>query len=130
MVVHDRDPIHQLIIRTHQLTVVIATPLSNTVGSVKQDVLSALRQFSDEESFTGVPKVATVNDFEICRYNMTAKKYVILATSGASAATTVKDAGLKAWEKMFLRFRDSTGNLTDVQVRLPPLLEDEGDESQ
>lgn len=44
-----------------------------------------------------------MNDFEICRYSMIGKKYEILSMSDPNK--TVKDAGLKAWEKLFLRFR-------------------------
>ncbi|KAG9016140.1 hypothetical protein FRB93_011614 [Tulasnella sp. JGI-2019a] len=119
--------VQQALVKTHRLTIVLATPLSSTLGQLKENIVSALQQFEDEESAAGVPRVSDAGDFEVCRLNVTTKKYSIISTSGANAKTTIKDAGLKAWEKLFLRFKDEEGNLAEVEVDIPPLLDEDED---
>ncbi|KAG8880191.1 hypothetical protein FRB97_001022, partial [Tulasnella sp. 331] len=98
--------VQQALVKTHRLTIVVATPLASTLGQLKENIVSALNQFEDEENAAGVPKVSDVGDFEVCRLNVSTNKYIIISTSGANAKTTIKDAGLKGWEKLFLRFKD------------------------
>jgi len=50
-----------------------------------------------------------VDDFEINRYSSQTSQYVLLDTSEEAANTTVKDAGLKGWEKLFLQFKTHSG---------------------
>lgn len=118
----EKDPTYQLLVKTHRLTVVIGVPVSTELHKVKEEILSALNQFEDDEP--DVPKVSSTGDFEICRRNNTTQKYELVPTAGESGNKTVKEVGLKAWERLFLRFRDGSG-LSDVQVELPPLVEDE-----
>jgi len=117
--------VQQALVKTHKLTIVIATPLSSTLGQLKDNVFSAMKQFEEDESAAGVPRVSSVDDFEICRLNVSTNKYSIMSTSGEAAKTTIKDSGLKAWEKLFLRFKDEEGILSEVQVDLPPLQDDD-----
>ncbi|KAG8906480.1 hypothetical protein FRB99_006795 [Tulasnella sp. 403] len=108
----------QLFVKTHKTTIVIATLVSNTIGNVKQDVFSALQQFEGHDE--NIPAITGLGEFEICRTRETGK-FVIISTSGDAAHTTVKDVGLKAWERLFLRFRDANGNLEEVKVDIPPM---------
>lgn len=50
--------VQQALVKTHRLTIVLATPLASTLGQLKENVVSALNQFEDEESAAGVPKVS------------------------------------------------------------------------
>jgi hypothetical protein len=36
---------------------------------------------------------------------------VLLATSEKAAKTTIKDAGLRGWEKLFLQFKNQDGKV-------------------
>jgi len=113
----DRDLTYQLLIKTHKTTVVVASKLSNKIGNIKEDVLSALQQFQDDQE--DIPKVSKASDFELCRRNPTTESYDVLDDT----ERTVKETGIIAWEKLFIRFHDGHGQLQPVQVDIPPTLE-------
>lgn len=86
-------------------------------------------------------QVNSVDDFEICRRNDS--KYEVLSASGTAGKKTIRELGIKAWERLYLRFRNEEGNaavvpsgttagltipkgeLGDIVVSHPPMQQDE-----
>ena len=108
-------------LKTHKLTVLLSASLSDTIGAVKQDALSALKapvlhapnpyaevaMNVDESTESTIPEVTSVKDFELCRAvkerGRPTGKYELLDED-----TQVRNC-LTNREPLFVRFRDSDG---------------------
>lgn len=104
----------QLIIKTHTLALIILTPITATLPSIKADVLSALQQFSVENEESGIPVPSSENDFELYwrqeiitgtgRNTVTKEEFIPLDEN-----KTIKQQGLLTWSTVYVRFRDESG---------------------
>jgi len=95
----------------------------STLKDVKSDALSALSQYSSVQS--DLPGISSIDDFELCR------KEVQSAPRGAPAKYTlledgtIKQLGLNNWEILYVRYKDASGELLEVDVTEPSLEEEE-----
>ncbi|KAI0732870.1 hypothetical protein C8Q72DRAFT_70337 [Fomitopsis betulina] len=128
-------------LKTHKLTVLLSASLSDKISSIKQDALSALKapvlhapnpQAESAMSVDGpaeptIPKVTSVKDFELCRAikerGRPTGKYELLEDD-----MQVRSC-LTNWETLFVRFRNSDGDLLPVQVTIAPLLDEQDEEA-
>jgi hypothetical protein len=101
---------YQLLVKTHKLTIFLTALPSDTVASLKKEVLSALT--SGVNKVDEVPRVTREEDFEISRMTKEKAKqlqtrpppeYVPLDTS------LVVKTHLSNWEVLFLQFRNELG---------------------
>ncbi|EPS92897.1 hypothetical protein FOMPIDRAFT_1154343, partial [Fomitopsis schrenkii] len=127
-------------LKTHKLTVFLSASLSDKISTVKQDALSALKapvlhapsphaEFAmsvDGSADPTVPKVTSVKDFELCRAvkerGRPTGKYELLDDN-----MQVRSC-LTNWETLYVRFRDSDGDLLPVQATIAPLLDEQEEE--
>jgi len=117
---HKQPPkVFQLLAKTHKLTIFLNAPHPTTIAALKTQALAALSQFSDEDD---VPKASTIDDFEFCRATKSQGK--IVAFDVLETKSTVRDT-LNNWEVIYLRFRNESGKLQDVQVDELPSIDDE-----
>jgi len=115
--------VYQIAMKTHKLSIMATVSPATTIASLKEEALSAL--VSDVNQVPDVPKVTTVDDFELCRAIKDKGKltgdYEILDVS-----KQVKESKLSSWEALFIQFRDpSSGNLLPVTFTLPDFLDED-----
>ena len=55
-------------------------------------------------------QVTSTDEFELCRRNVSSDTYIVIDET----ERTIKEVGIKPWEKLFVRFRDATGEETFV----------------
>ncbi|PCH40990.1 hypothetical protein WOLCODRAFT_137118 [Wolfiporia cocos MD-104 SS10] len=81
----------------------------------------------DDEAWT-VPRVAGLDDFELCRSvkerGRPTGRYELLDSS-AVVKTSVAN-----WEHIFVQFRDTDGELLPVKVLVAPVQDEEDDEAE
>ncbi|KAK0491523.1 hypothetical protein IW261DRAFT_1438192 [Armillaria novae-zelandiae] len=116
--------VYQLLLRSHKMTIFLTRMPTSTVQEIKEEALSA---FLSDVNLNDVPKVAGVNDFEICKLLRgrdavgPIPQYEILDHSKA-----IKDCGILNWEILYFQFRDeATGDLQPVMFTQPPTFEEE-----
>lgn len=118
----------QLIIKAHRTAIFIQLPLTSTLPDIKSSTLSALQQFSSGNPGTGlsdIPVVSKEDEFEVCRLDAGGTRYVEL-----DGVKTMKEQRIGAWSVLYLRFRDESGTLLDVNVTEPNIDDDEEPGSQ
>ncbi|GLB34211.1 hypothetical protein LshimejAT787_0110950 [Lyophyllum shimeji] len=117
--------IHQIQMRTHQLSIMLTVPPSTTIESLKAEALSALTSPVLGDEHADIPKVETDNDFELCRAVKARGKptgeYEVLETF-----REIREYSLAAYDSLYLQFRDSSGNLLPVTVTTPSVGDEEG----
>ncbi|KAJ8087141.1 hypothetical protein PM082_005969 [Marasmius tenuissimus] len=122
--------IYQLLVRTQKLTIFVTAQPTDTIASVKEEVLSALSSDANQKADMEdpVPSVQTVDDFELSKpirgkdRNAPPSGYELLKST-----TKIKDAKLVGWETLYIQFRDPSGELVPVEAVDPPI-EDDDDE--
>jgi hypothetical protein len=74
-----------------------------------------------------VPRVESVNDFEICRAKRDKGKSAGLPEQPEYEVLrgVVKDARLVNWEVLFLQFLDENGNALPIESTVPSLYEED-----
>ncbi|KAK7470118.1 hypothetical protein VKT23_001559 [Stygiomarasmius scandens] len=109
--------VYQILLRTHKLTIFFTLPPATTIASLKEEALSALT--SDVNQVEDVPKVSTVDEFEICRKSK-ASGYERLDND-----RELRESKISNWEVLYLQFRDESGKLLPVDVTEPSIDDDE-----
>ncbi|KIM35164.1 hypothetical protein M413DRAFT_449873 [Hebeloma cylindrosporum] len=125
---------HHIHVKSHKLSILLSGfPPATSIGELKAETLSALKSDVAPDALDVMAMeppeidVETEQDFELCRA-VKDKGKPTGAFEVLNAASTIRDAGLSAWEVLFLQFRDrATGDLLPITYTLPPLY-DEGDE--
>jgi len=131
-------------LKTHKFTAFLTANLSDTIDTVKEEALTALKSEvlyapnphaemgmpvdEDEEAQWTVPKVGKLIDFELCRAikerGRPTGNYEVL-----EGDALVRNA-LVNWEAVFVQFRDDNGELLPVRVSLPSILDEEDEEAE
>jgi len=121
--------VHQLLIRTHKLTIFLTLPTRTTIAQVKEEALSALSSdvYQAHAEIDGTPVVASVDDFELCQANDrnrrstgTGPTYEVLETCRA-----LRDYGFTSWETLFFQFKSDDGELLPVTATIPSVDDDD-----
>ncbi|KAH9948758.1 hypothetical protein B0H21DRAFT_212351 [Amylocystis lapponica] len=130
-----------LLLKTHKLTVFLTASLTATINSLKADALTALQSdvlenktaheehsmAVDDDPTWIVPKVTSVEDFELCRAvrekGRPTGQYEMLERNAQ-----VKNV-LVNWENVFVQFKDNSGQLLPVAVSLFSVLDEDEDEA-
>ncbi|THU91912.1 hypothetical protein K435DRAFT_726718 [Dendrothele bispora CBS 962.96] len=110
--------VYQILLRTHKLTIFFTLPPATTIASLKEEALSALT--SDVNQVEDVPKVSSVDEFEICRKDKAAA-YELLDDE-----KELKECKVSNWEILYLQFKDESGKFPlciPTPLSLCPLLE-------
>ncbi|OBZ70293.1 hypothetical protein A0H81_09717 [Grifola frondosa] len=125
---------YTILLKTHKLTVFLTALPSASIASLKADALTALQSdvldapnphtgMADADPFWTVPKVASVDDFELCKSvrdkGRPTGQYQLLDNSRSVRESIVN------WEHVFVQFRDSSGKLLPVKVSVPTVDDEE-----
>ncbi|PFH50147.1 hypothetical protein AMATHDRAFT_4230 [Amanita thiersii Skay4041] len=126
--------IHQLLLKTHKLTIFLTLPPTTAIAEVKDEALSALTSevHKTHTDIDGIPMVTSPDQFELCRVarerdqnrraaGMGMQSYEVLDTR-----KTLRDYGFPSWEVLFFQFKRE-GELLPVTVTLPSVEDDEID---
>jgi hypothetical protein len=98
--------LYHLLFKTHKLTIFLTASPRDTVASLKQEVLLALT--ARVNGVDGVPKVTTVDDFELCKLKDTKSKQIPPEYTPVDPSLQIKPH-LSNWEVLFLQFKDESG---------------------
>ncbi|KIK64755.1 hypothetical protein GYMLUDRAFT_56753 [Collybiopsis luxurians FD-317 M1] len=127
--------IYQILIRTHKTTIFLTVPPSITLTSLKDSALSALSSFqsssepefeleSEHEGSSGVPKITSIDEFNLCRVinvkpsrephartqtQAQKREYEVLGDEDVdkeAGNTTIQELRLANWEVMHVQFKD------------------------
>ena len=82
----------------------------STLNDLKNDVLSALSQFSSAHS--DLPEISSIDEFELCRKEVQPAPRGTLVTvryTLLEEGKTVKQLGLSNWEALYVRYKDASG---------------------
>lgn len=108
--------IHQLLIRTHKLTIFLTLPPSTTIAQVKEEALSALSSdvYQAHAEIDGTPVVASVDDFELCRATRENDRNPRSTGTGLiyevlDKRRALRDYGFASWETIFFKFKSEDG---------------------
>ncbi|CDO69923.1 hypothetical protein BN946_scf184568.g9 [Trametes cinnabarina] len=120
-----------LLLKTHKLTVFLTFPNTSTVADVKKDAFEALTSsvlenpepnpevMDDDSEEWKVPKVASVDDFELARaakgQGRTTGRYEKLDPNAQLKSVVVN------WESILVQFKAGDGSLLPVKVSIPPI---------
>ncbi|KAI0921217.1 hypothetical protein AcW2_006263 [Taiwanofungus camphoratus] len=129
-----------LSLKTHKLTAFLTASSTDTIDTIKAEALTALQSnvldapnphaefgmdVEEDPSWT-LPKIATLDDFELCRSikekGRPTGKYEVLEGDAVTRNALVN------WEAVFVQFRDSNGELQPVKVSLPSVFDEEDEE--
>ncbi|KAF8740111.1 hypothetical protein AX14_008530 [Amanita brunnescens Koide BX004] len=124
--------IHQLLIRTHKLTIFLTLPPSTTIAQVKEEALSALSSdvYQAHAEIDGTPVVASVDDFELCRATRENDRNPRSTGTGLiyevlDKRRALRDYGFASWETIFFKFKSEDGELFPVTVTIPSVDDDD-----
>jgi len=103
---------HHIYVKSHKLSILLSgfAP-ATSIGELKLETLSALKSDVAPEALDVMAMeppefdVETDQDFELCRA-VKEKGKPTGAFEVLRASMTIRDAGLSAWETLFLQFRD------------------------
>ncbi|KAL1755069.1 hypothetical protein FB107DRAFT_275186 [Schizophyllum commune] len=120
--------VYQLQVKTHKQTIFLTLAPGTTVNEIKREVLDALSHpvsdlvtnpRADEEEIEELPSVQDVADFVLCREQKGAYETI---PDGSKA---LKDLGLQGWTVLYIRFKDTDGNLLPLKYTQPNLDDDD-----
>ncbi|KAJ2930400.1 hypothetical protein H1R20_g6679, partial [Candolleomyces eurysporus] len=130
--------VHQILIKTHKLTIALSGVSPNTpISQLKKEALEALKADVSEDLLLSIsPSPSNIlaleshNDLELCRQDKERGKptgtYTVL-----DPGRQIREHGLAAWETLFIQFRNpETRALLPVTVTLPAIDDDEEDEGE
>ncbi|KAG2013029.1 hypothetical protein CC2G_009966 [Coprinopsis cinerea AmutBmut pab1-1] len=125
--------VHQLLLKTHKLTIALAGVTPNTtISQVKKEALEALRADVSEDLLISISpspsnllKLESHNDFNLCRQDKEKGKptgtYTVL-----DPGRQLREHGLASWETLFIQFiNPETRAALPVTVTLPAIDDDE-----
>ncbi|KAG8840150.1 hypothetical protein FRC20_005762 [Serendipita sp. 405] len=101
-----------------------------TFNEAKERTLSALTAFPDEKD---VPKVQSIEDFEICVGRLSKKSpdtAAKLEFEIIDGEKRMRDVFSKPWEVAYLKFRNSDGTLRPVLVKFAPLIDEDAENEE
>ncbi|KDQ64228.1 hypothetical protein JAAARDRAFT_144744 [Jaapia argillacea MUCL 33604] len=122
-----------ILLKTHKLTIFLSATQSSTIGALKSQALSALQSHSQLQLQSpnphqqDIPDISSEADFELCK--PTKERGKVTGYEVIDGKKEVKGT-LVNWDTLFVRFRDpETGDLLEVDVTQPSLLDDEEDQA-
>jgi len=125
---------YQIPIKIHKITVLLTLAPTDTILTLKQQALSAIRQFQlsdpdfelDEPEMERIPPLASIDQFELCKRVRNGRKFTGEYTA-LGDEESVK-AAVTNWEAILIRMKDEDGELRPPRVAFPPLLPDEDED--
>ncbi|KAK2465929.1 hypothetical protein APHAL10511_001570 [Amanita phalloides] len=115
--------IHQLLLRTHKLTIFLTLPPSTTIAQVKEEALSAFVSEVNQAhaEIDGTPTVASVDDFELCRVVRDKDPRMGPTYEVLDTRRSLRDYGFSSWETLFFRFKSDDGELMPATAVMPSI---------
>jgi len=125
---------YQIPVKIHKITVMLTVAPNDTLGQLKESVLSAIKQFQESDpnfevnEVEKIPMLTSTDQFELYKRVKNGRKF-----TGEHTALGDEEqirSVVTNWEAIILRVKDENGELRPIRVAFPPLLVDENEDEE